>query len=326
MKKLGIPAGITMAVVCAALQGCKEPKTPVAGPSAAPTVLPATEEVAVATVATEEVYGPETVPVAPVVKPLPPPPPPPVVAPAPAAPAPTYTVKKGDTLSGIALAHKVKQADIVAANPGMNPNKIYAGKTIRMPGAAVAPAAPAPAPAVKPAAPAVKPAPAAPAAPASEAGVYTVKKGDTLSGIALAHKVKQADIVKANPGMDPNRISAGKKINLPGAVAAAPAAPAKSAKVEETNKKVEPAPAPKAAPAEPAPAAVDPADVTPAPAPAPDPNALPEYVVKENEDVYAVAINFSLSPAVVRELNGLKGDSLTPGQRIKLPAGTVVSE
>ena len=89
---------------------------------------------------------------------------------------------------------------------------------------------------------------------------------------------------------------------------------------------MEPAPAPKAAPAEPAPAAVDPADVTPAPAPAPDPNALPEYVVKENEDVYAVAINFSLSPAVVRELNGLKGDSLTPGQRIKLPAGTVVSE
>lgn len=46
---------------------------------------------------------------------------------------------------------------------------------------------------------------------------YTVKKGDTLSSIARA-KYGSGDwkkIAAANPGLDPNHIKVGQKINLP---------------------------------------------------------------------------------------------------------------
>ncbi|MCE9590402.1 MAG: LysM peptidoglycan-binding domain-containing protein [Planctomycetes bacterium] len=79
------------------------------------------------------------------------------------------------------------------------------------------PAAPVAAPAP---APAPVPVPAETYAPAPAAGArsYTVKKGDTLYGIARreygdARKVK--DIIAANPGLDPNKIKVGQKINLP---------------------------------------------------------------------------------------------------------------
>jgi hypothetical protein len=54
---------------------------------------------------------------------------------------------------------------------------------------------------------------------------YTIKKGDTLSGIAKANKTTVQKIMDANPSItNPNVIRAGAKLNLP--TAAAPAAPA----------------------------------------------------------------------------------------------------
>jgi TP901 family phage tail tape measure protein len=75
-------------------------------------------------------------------KPLPPPPPPPPPPPAPApraAPAPpqpsTYTVKSGDWLSKIAPAHGISTAALIAANPQIkNPNLIFPGQKINIPG------------------------------------------------------------------------------------------------------------------------------------------------------------------------------------------------
>ena len=46
-----------------------------------------------------------------------------------------YTIKRGDTLSQIAKDNNTTVADIQAANPSItNPNKIYAGQTINLPG------------------------------------------------------------------------------------------------------------------------------------------------------------------------------------------------
>lgn len=61
-----------------------------------------------------------------------------VIDPAPAAPAGngSYTIRKGDTLWSIATREYgdgQRWQDIVAANPGINPQKLAVGQTITLP-------------------------------------------------------------------------------------------------------------------------------------------------------------------------------------------------
>jgi LysM repeat protein len=143
-------------------------------------------------------------------------------APAPAAPAPAapaggsaYTVKPGDTLSGIAARHGVKLSEVFSWNGLGMSSIIRPGQQIKIGGGAAAPAPSAPAPAAP--APAA-PAPAAPAAPTASApaGSYTIKSGDTLSGIAARNGVKLADILSANRLTMSSIIYPGQKLALPG--------------------------------------------------------------------------------------------------------------
>lgn len=141
-------------------------------------------------------------------------------APAPAAPAPSapagggaYTVKPGDTLSAIAARHGVKLSEVLGWN-GLNMRSIIRpGQQIKIGAGTAAPAPAAPAPA--PAAPAPSAPAPAPAAPAS--GSYTIKSGDTLSGIAARNGVKLADILSANRLTMSSIIYPGQKLALPGA-------------------------------------------------------------------------------------------------------------
>lgn len=151
----------------------------------------------------------------------------PATAPEPAAPAApaaaagsVYTVKSGDTLGAIAARHGVKLSEVFGWN-GLNLGSIiYPGQQIKIGGAA----APAPTPAAPaPVAPAsTAPAPAAPA-PAS--GSYTIKSGDTLSGIAARNGVKLADILSANRLTTSSIIYPGQKLALPGATIAPASTP-----------------------------------------------------------------------------------------------------
>ncbi len=148
-------------------------------------------------------------------------------APAPAAPAPaapanaggSYTVKAGDTLSGIAARHNVSLSDVFSWN-GLNMRSIiYPGQKVKVgAGEAASPAPAAPAPAA-PAAPALALQPAsAPAAPApAPAGAYTIKAGDTLSAIASRHGVKLSDLLAANQLSMTAVIYPGNKLAIPGA-------------------------------------------------------------------------------------------------------------
>lgn len=132
---------------------------------------------------------------------------------APAAPVPTpastgYTVRTGDTVSAIARAHGTTVQAVVAAN-GLDARAfIRAGQTLTIPGAGATAAAP------------------APAAAAATGGTYTVRSGDTVSGIARAHGTTVQGVVAAN-GLDARAsIRAGQSLVLPGTASAPAAAPA----------------------------------------------------------------------------------------------------
>lgn len=133
----------------------------------------------------------------PEVKPEPPKP----VEPKPVTPAPkneVYTVKSGDTLSTIAKAHKMSLKDLIALNKQIkDPNKIYSGDKVNITANATSK-------------PPVKP----PSKPPVQK-TYTVKSGDTMSGIAKAHKMTLKSLVDMNKQIkDPNKIYPGQKINV----------------------------------------------------------------------------------------------------------------
>jgi len=144
-------------------------------------------------------------------------------SPAPAAPAPvsTYTVVRGDSLSGIASRFGTTTRNLMSANGITNANMIRAGQVLKLSSNGVAPAAPAP----------TTPAPAAPApaapAPAAPATTYKVAPGDSLSGIAARFGTTTRNLMSINGIVDANRIRIGQVLTIAGAAAAAaPAAPA----------------------------------------------------------------------------------------------------
>ncbi len=123
--------------------------------------------------------------------------------------ASAYSVRHGDTLWSISQHAGVSVDAIIRANNLGNPNLIYPGQNLVIPGTAAAPAA---------------------------VATYTVKAGDNLTAIAQRLQVSLADLVKANGLGNPNLITPGQNLQVPGS--APPPAPA---------------PAPAAAPPAPAP-------------------------------------------------------------------------
>ena len=239
----------------------------------------------------------------------------------------TYVVKPGESLSKIAAAHGFRTADVVAVNPGLNPNKIRAGQTIVLPGAGAAK-------------PAVKKS-AAPAKTASATGgTYVVQSGDILGRIANKHNVKLADLKKAN-GLTSDKIVPGQKLIIPGAKAEAKPAVA-AAKLVATETKKQPAKAqanaaaptpaaPEVKPAEP-PAIVPPTPTTTAvpppalqvdppapPPPAPEVSKGTPYVVQEGQDLFDISVKWGVSAADIKAFNKLDSDKVVPGQTILIP-------
>jgi LysM repeat protein len=146
------------------------------------------------------------------------------VASAAAAPAPaastalTYTVVKGDFLSGIASRLNVKLKDLLTVN-NLNLNSlILPGRQLTVPAGGTLPAAPAAAAA---------PAPTAPAAPQQ----YTIAAGDSLSVVATRMGVKLGALLTTNKLSVTSLIVPGMKLTVPdgGSLPVATAAPAPAA-------------------------------------------------------------------------------------------------
>ncbi len=166
---------------------------------------------------------------APKAAPAPTPSPAPAPAPAPAvAVAVAYTVRSGDSLSGIAGRMGVKVSALLTANNLTITSVIHPGAQMVVPVGGVLPSAP-----VAIVAPAVasSPIPApAPAATSGDALQYVVRSGDYLSGIAPALGVRIADLLSVNKLTLTSLIYPGMKLAVPAggrlpAVTVAPTVP-----------------------------------------------------------------------------------------------------
>ncbi|HPC57821.1 MAG TPA: LysM peptidoglycan-binding domain-containing protein, partial [Kiritimatiellia bacterium] len=144
-----------------------------------------------------------------------------------------------------------------------------------------------------------------------------VKRGDSLSKIAVAHKVALKDLAAANQITDYNKIRIGQKLVIPGA-AKAEAPKAEAPKPETPKAEVAEAAAPAAVEAAPVPAPASDAAATETPAA--DQADMLEYTVQDGDTVDSIARLFVVRQDEIRRVNNLApGQEVSPAQRIRIP-------
>ena len=121
-----------------------------------------------------------------------------------AAQAATVTVAPGDSLSGIAARNGTSVTALAQANGIGNPNVIVVGQRLTLPGGGGgwAPAASA-------------------TTGTSGGGSYRVRPGDTLGAIAARSGISVSALAALNGVTNPNRISVGTVLSLPGSLPSA---------------------------------------------------------------------------------------------------------
>ena len=130
-----------------------------------------------------------------------------------------YTVKAGDTLSGIANNYQTTVNTLARLNNLSNPNLIYVGQRLL----------------VQQAATPSQSQTTTPATSTTTAATYTVKAGDTLGQIAANHQTSVNQLVQLNKLANPNLIYVGQVLTIKQATSASqsttatPAKPASSA-------------------------------------------------------------------------------------------------
>jgi len=107
-----------------------------------------------------------------------------------------YTTVPGDTLGCIAERFGVPLPRVLADNPHVSARRLEVGQTLRLRGG-------------------VDPR----AGRGGASARVTVEEGDTLSGIAERHGVSVDDVLRANDGLEPDRLTVGAEIVVPAAPA-----------------------------------------------------------------------------------------------------------
>ncbi|GAB4513086.1 MAG: hypothetical protein OHK0046_13500 [Anaerolineae bacterium] len=113
-----------------------------------------------------------------------------------------HVVSAGENLFRISLRYNVSLASLQSANNIANPNLIFVGQRLTIPGAGGTPATPG--------------APA-PTQPPGQSTSYVVVRGDTLGSIARRFNTTVAAIASANGITNPNLIFVGQQLTIPGA-------------------------------------------------------------------------------------------------------------
>jgi LysM repeat protein len=107
----------------------------------------------------------------------------------------TYQVKKGDTLSHIAVAHKVGVGELASLNNMDKKDVLYVGKMLKIPAGGI------------------KPTNGVRALKETNVDYYTVQKGDILGRIAIKNKVSLNDLKTWN-NLTSDKIFVGQKLAL----------------------------------------------------------------------------------------------------------------
>lgn len=113
---------------------------------------------------------------------------PPSPSPSPASQYITYVIQPGDTLGSIAQRFGTTVSTLAELNGISNPDKIYAGSTIRVPEKS--------------------------GTGSSGQVYYTVRTGDTLSEIAVKYNTTVNALVRLNGISDPDKIYAGTRLKI----------------------------------------------------------------------------------------------------------------
>ena len=105
-----------------------------------------------------------------------------------------YTIAKGQTLYAIAQEYNTTVQAILDANPGLDVQLYYAGDVICIPRPVTTPTQP---------------------TGCVGGTAYTVRRGDSFFLIAQRFDIPLADLLAANPGVDPARLLVGQVICVP---------------------------------------------------------------------------------------------------------------
>jgi lysozyme len=108
----------------------------------------------------------------------------------------TYTVKSGDTLSSIATGHSTTVSSLVSLNSISNPNVIYVGQVLKLSNTTSSSSS------------------TKGSSSTTASGTYTVKSGDSLSGIASSHGTTVSSLASLNNISDSNLIYVGQVLKL----------------------------------------------------------------------------------------------------------------
>ena len=120
-----------------------------------------------------------------------------------------HIVARGESLGTIANRYNINVRELIAQNGITNPNYIYTGQRLLLPGAAAA----------SNAGSTVKVTGANAPLPSGD-GYHTVGRGDTLSQIANSNGLTLADLLRLNGLTNPNLISVGQQLRVTARVAA----------------------------------------------------------------------------------------------------------
>jgi len=246
-----------------------------------------------------------------------------------------YIVQPGDTLFRISLRFGVSQSALMAANGLTNPNFIFAGERLTIPGVGGSTTGTG-------------------TGTGSAGTVYIVQPGDTLFHISLKFNVSQAAIMSANGLTNANFIFAGQRLTIPGTT-------------------ISPAPAPTSAPPAPAPAGgtyvvqrgdtlflismrfgvsqsalmtangitnpnlifvgqsltiptagstvPPPAPTSPPPASTPVPTGGGTYVVKSGDTLWSISVKFGVTVDDLKAANNLASNFIFPDETLTIPGG-----
>lgn len=118
-----------------------------------------------------------------------------------------YTIRKGDTISGIAHRFGITANSLLTANDLKASSIIYAGRSLVIPRRTAS---------TTPTAPPVVGSPSAPIAPPTAPSSYTIRSGDTITSIAKKFNVTVEAILTANHLTSSSIIYAGRTIVIPG--------------------------------------------------------------------------------------------------------------